>query len=240
MNRSQGHIHRDAARLLKLSDALIREISWNKPQGVAELLAKGAAPDALDAHGRSALSLALRLGHLSCAEALIAAGANPSLVFAQGDSALIDIAAACARPKALESLSWLLKQKPDLDHANKIGFSALGAIVAQVDEHRVCASIAAAKALLEAGADADAGRLPPLYSLACGRLNPEALPLAALLLEHGADPHAPGQESMTPLAVARMMDNAPLARLMIVACESRELAAATPLAAIPSASAPRL
>lgn len=235
----EGALTREQARQRKLDDALIKEIQWNRLEQVQVLLRSGASPEARDAHRRPAVLCALILGHLECAEALFAAGASLEATTGSNDSLLISIAERFAAPVAPASLAWLIERKAPLNHVANSGLTALGVLASIRGSERPALSLPLLKALLEAGADPNAGRLLPL-ELALYADDPELL-LLRELLARGADPRAKGApESLSAQEIASMNDNREALRLMRAALEARDLARLTPEAARSRGEAPRL
>ena len=209
---------------------LHRAVRDNQAERVAQLLAAGANPDAVDDQGRTPLSEAVRAKATDMMAQLLAAGANPNLAtplhkamgmrYLEGGQALL---AAGADPNAVtasgytllheavgtslwEGIRMLLAAGAEPDARDERGARPLH-IAVQSDAARDIVG-APSKAwvtvemLLAAGADPDA------------RMNAGETPLwwasryddpttAAVLLAAGADPEARTEAGETPLSIAR-------------------------------------
>ncbi len=141
------------------------------PTGIRLLLRYRAAPDVVNALGRTPLISAALAGHLQIAKTLLGAGADPNHVDHRGTSPLIE----AARAGAVELVRLLLKRGAAVEAVDLTGRSAL--MIACQSRHARPELVAA---LLAAGADpqrvAADGRSALDHALAAGRW-----PLVALL-----------------------------------------------------------
>lgn len=195
--------------MTKGHEQLLQAIAADDSSRVAALL--GREPDlarARDPHGRTPLLLALYLGHEDLARSIgeRVAALNVFEAAALGDS---------------EALEDILTRDPS--QANGVapdGFGPLGLAA-------YFGRLAAARILLEVGADPDAPsrndvQVRPLHSAAAHRDSEASLAVARLLLERGADPNATQAGGWTPLHAAAARGGVGLIRLLLEHGASKE------------------
>lgn len=187
--------------------ALIDAAAAGRAGEVARLIAAGAALDAQDAQGRSALMLAVAGNHVAVAHALLEAGASPNTQAANRDTPWL-LAGASGRA---EIIAAMLPRKPDLTIRNRYGGNAL--IPACERAH-----VEAVKLLLTSGIDVnhvnDLGWTCLLEIVILGDGGPPHQEVAKLVLAAGADPGLADKDGVTPLAHARQRGQHAVARLI--------------------------
>ncbi len=199
-------------------------LSWAAQAGdpalVAPLLAGGAAIDAVDNIGHTALMRAVELGHPGVVEMLLAAGADTTV----GDASGGTVAHMAVRTGQADLVELLLRHNADFEHRNQDGNTPLMELL-YTSPGNVVDMV---RALARAGVDLDLGNdhYTPLYyaveqgdatlvdTLLIGGADPDrataqgSLPLVAAaadshilgsLLAIGADPNAADRYGETPL-----------------------------------------
>jgi len=171
--------------------ALIHAVIDGDIRSANLLLASGADPNTQDQQGWSALHAGAQLGRLDLVEALIASGADASLLTAEGKSALAIALESPRRNRALLRVLRRASATPDTL-----------ALVARVGDTQSLA------ALLEQGAEVDArddrGRTALYVAAASGELE-----VLRALLDAGADPRLESASEDSPLVAATRAGHAP-------------------------------
>ena len=158
-----------------------------------ELIGRGAAVDARDAGGRTALDAAALSDHIELVELLLERGAAVGLATNRGGSTVLHVA---AQRGSLDLVRLLVSRGADVAARNDAGATPL---------HYAAQSrrTDAARVLLDAGADprAASGRrgVTPLHLAA----NVGHAPMVELLLERGADPGTRNADGLRPADMAR-------------------------------------
>jgi hypothetical protein len=187
--------------------ALIDAAAAGRAGEVARLVAAGAALEAQDAQGRSALLLAVAGNHVAVAHALLEAGASPNTQAANRDTPWL-LAGASGRA---EIIAAMMPRKPDLSIRNRYGGNAL--IPACERAH-----VEAVKLLLTSGIDVDhvndLGWTCLLEIVILGDGGPRHQEVAKLVLAAGADPSLADKDGVTPLAHARQKGQRAVAALI--------------------------
>lgn len=187
--------------------ALIDAAAAGRAGEVARLIAAGAALEAQDAQGRSALLLAVAGNHVAAAHALLEAGASPNTQAANRDTPWL-LAGASGRA---EIIAAMMPRKPDLTIRNRYGGNAL--IPACERAH-----VEAVKLLLTSGIDVDhvndLGWTCLLEIVILGDGGPRHQEVAKLVLAAGADPSLADKDGVTPLAHARQKGQRAVAALI--------------------------
>ena len=137
------------------------------------LLRHGEVVDKLNGNGCPALHLAAKGGSVAVVESLLAAGAQPDLRGGETECTAFDLA---ADGGCVDTVTALAHHGANVNATNKDGRTALHVAT--------CNIVAVIDALIEAGADVDAGKRETSLHVATGLGLSEA---AAALLRHGAD-----------------------------------------------------
>jgi ankyrin repeat protein len=192
-------------------------LHWAVHRGVAEsvsaLLAAGAAVDARNRYGVRPAYLAAENGDAAAMRALLEAHADPQAVFAEGETLLMT----AARTGDVPTIELLIAAGADVDATEQRGGQTALMFAAAEDNGPAIAALLeagaerdvreatgeltalgfavrggavdAARALLAGGADASATLPDGTSMLVLAALN-QNYEVAAVLLEHGADPNA--------------------------------------------------
>ena len=175
--------------------------------GVAKLIATKPALDDKDAHGQTALLLAVAGGHTAVARSLIDAGADINAVAANMDTPWL---LAGARGRA-EILAHMLPRGPDLTLRNRFGGNAL--IPACERGH-----LEAVRVLLTSRIDIDhinnLGWTCLLEIVVLSQGGPRDVEVTRLVLAAGANPNIADKDGVSPLAHARKRGFTAIARLI--------------------------
>ena len=178
--------------------------------GVRALIAsgaQGAALDAQDALGRTALLMAVDRNQIEIARALISAGASVNVQAANKDTPWL-LAGAQGRTEVIQAM---LGAKPDLSIRNRYGGNAL--IPACERAH-----VKAIKLLLTSGIDVDhvnnLGWTCLLEIVILGDGGPRHQEAARLILTAKADPNLADRDGVTPLTHARARGQKEVAALI--------------------------
>lgn len=169
---------------------------------VAQLLQAGAAVDAQDDLGRTALHWAVRAGAAETVRRLLAAGAAANAADLDGEAPLH----LAARADQAEVAAALLAGGADPDLAGAYQATPLH-LAAQAGRSRLAERLIAAGANLNA---VDAFGCTPLHDAAGGG----SLPLVRLLVQHGADPQTRDLQGLTPIRTAELAGRLELVELM--------------------------
>jgi ankyrin repeat protein len=169
-------------------------------------------PELADEDGTPLLLAAASSGNREAATLLLAAGASPTALDADG-AGLLHRAARATRP---ELLADLLDGR--LEGAGPMSVDCRDAFGrTPLMEALAARSVAATGFLLSHGASptaADQEGTTPLIQV-CSDPHPRSLELATLLVESGADPAVPGPDGRLPLIEALSSGNEPLARWLL-------------------------
>ncbi len=190
------------------ADVRLREAASRGDAGaVRQALADGAALEARDAQGRTALLLATHGNRVDAARVLIEAGADVNAKDRLQDSAYLHAGA-----RGLDGiLALTLSHGADLSSTNRYGGTAL--IPAAERGH-----VTTVRMLLRAGVAVDhVNRLQwtaLLEAILLGDGGPRHTQIVQLLLEAGADPELADGEGVTPLAHARQRGFAAIETLL--------------------------
>jgi hypothetical protein len=198
----------DAAMAQSRTDtALLAAAARGDLAEVERLLGEGARVDVRDGDGRTPLLLATRANHVAVARALIAAGADVNAKDAIQDSPFL-YAGAEGRT---EILKMTLAAGADLKSTNRYGGTAL--IPACHHGH-----VGAVKLLLATAIDVDhinkLGWTALLEAVILGDGGPDHTEIVRLLLAARANPNIADRDGTTPLAHARRLGHAAIARLL--------------------------
>ena len=182
-------------------------LGW--PRLVERLLAIGAALDARDSHGMSALHLAAALGREPMLKRLVAQGASPDLLAADGQTPL-GVALSSGRRDLADWLDWRgwpLPRRPLL--------------AADVPAAAIVGDADAVRRLLDLGLPVDAvdhqGCTALLRAAGGGHRA-----VVDLLLARGADPQLAAHSGATPLSAAVSMHHGDIVDRLLVAGASLE------------------
>ena len=183
---------------------MVRVASAGDIDRVRAMLAEGIGPDARDEAGQTALAGAVRGGHVAVARLLLSRGADPDRRGLHGLSPLM--LATMRDPGELAAL--LLRHRADPDRRDATGHTPLS-LAAHLDRPAVIRPLALAGADLQL-----AGRFgPPLVVCA----EADAARTCTELLRAGADPEVRDANGRSPLLLAAINENAPIARALLAA-----------------------
>lgn len=101
---------------------LIAAVIKGQPESVLFLIGQGVRLDAKnETNEKTALMLALGLGHQAIAECLLKAGASTDVVDAQGNTPLFYI----LRDENLQLIKYFIRKKVNIHHKNQVGLTPL-------------------------------------------------------------------------------------------------------------------
>ena len=183
---------------------MVRVASAGDIDRVRAMLAEGIGPDARDEAGQTALAGAVRGGHVAVARLLLSRGADPDR---RGLHGLSPLMLATMRDHG-ELAALLLRHRADPDRRDVTGHTPLS-LAAHLDRPAVIRPLALAGADLQL-----AGRFgPPLVVCA----EADAARTCTELLRAGADPEVRDANGRSPLLLAAINENAPIARALLAA-----------------------
>ncbi len=175
---------------------------------VNEVLSVGAAVDALDARGQTALLLAVEGGHTGVARALMARGASVNAQAANQDTPWL-LAGALGRTDILE---LMLARGPDLTIRNRFGGNAL--IPACERGHVETARLLTTRSKIDVNHVNNLGWTCLLEIVILGDGGARHQGAAKVVLAARADPNIRDKEGVSPLTHARRRGQHEVARLI--------------------------
>ena len=173
---------------------LVEAVLASDESRVADLVSRGADPNAQDLSGRTPVSFAAEVGAVGCLRVLLGASGSPNVGDVRGDSA-VSYAASTGNDQCLEAL---LNAGGDRDKVGEGGRSAL--MRAVLGGHSRCV-----RALVGARCDvnaADDDGVTPLAAAVALDHDDAAKIIIAALLDAGADPTRADVRGVVPTQLA--------------------------------------
>ena len=187
--------------------ALLMSAASGDTAGVSRALSAGAALEARDHRGRTALLLAVAGDHLEVARVLLLRGADPDAVDDTSDTPWL----VTGVTGSVAMLELLLPAQPDMTLRNRYG--GIAVIPASERGH-----VAYVQRVVQTGIDVDhvndLGWTALLEAVILGDGSARYQEIVRILLSAGADPTLADREGVTPVQHARRLGHAHLAALL--------------------------